>query len=151
MSGQIGEWDGSTPPSSPQHPMLFDDDGGDDDWARDEDRDQIGEEFHTYDHSVVQSYTPAPISAPVPNYRNRQLRSRDGSAREPAPPSAGDASIVVSSLSSGQVKAGVHFTEHDKRRKQYLMRRLRKQLRGPDERSLGGEVHVMPVAHGPGP
>lgn len=117
-------------------------------WRRDGEMDEA---LTTYEHSVVQSYTPveptqhaaarlcAPPSEPDP--------SRSGAG--PAP----HAAIVVSSLATLGPKPKVHFTEHDRRRKAYLTRRLSRQLgrrRRPNERTTEDGGSVMEVVHGPG-
>ena len=137
MGPTLGAWDAATPPTSPT-PDAQSRAQSPDYWSQQSDLDEL---TTVEQNELVQTYTPAPCAAP---------RAAAGQLPGGAtlPPLASEAAIVISSLATGRPKPGAHFTEHDKRRKEYLARRLTRQLRVAARPAA--EAGVMEVAHGPG-
>ena len=137
MGPTLGAWDAATPPTSPT-PDAQSRAQSPDYWSQHSDLDEL---TTVEQNELVQTYTPAPCAAP---------RAAAGQLPGGAtlPPLASEAAIVISSLATGRPKPGAHFTEHDKRRKEYLARRLTRQLRVAARPAA--EAGVMEVAHGPG-
>ena len=146
----IGAWDPHTPPRSAQDGAQSPE--SPDYWSQHEElptEDLPHDDLTTSEqNTLIQTYTPAPVAA----NGGKNVLATLGAATT-LPPVSSEPSIVISSLATGAAKPGVHFTEHDKRRKEYLMRRLKRQLRGPTGPAGPGAPHeapVMEVAHGPG-